>query len=182
MIGVLTVRDLLRLSLMGAGAELHGALQAPLFVPEGTRALEMLRRFKESRTHFALIVDEHGSVVGLCTLLDIMQAMVGELPTPGEPPVAMIVRREDGSWLVDGALPFVDFIEHFRKEGFREERAGDYRTVGGFIMDWLSRVPAEGDHFEYSGLRFEVIDMDGRRGDKVMVSRAPTGDHRKSPT
>jgi len=179
-IGLLTVKDLLRHNLTGEGANLRDVLQAPLFVPEGTRALEMLRRFKESRAHFALVVNEHGIVIGLCTLLDIMEAVVGGLPSPGEPPAAMIVRREDGSWLVDGAMPFVDFIEYFRKEGFREESAGDYRTVGGFIMDSLSRVPAEGDHFEYSGMRFEVIDMDGRRVDKVIVSRGPTSDRMKS--
>jgi putative hemolysin len=177
-LGVVAARDLLRQSLAGEEVNVQAVVEQPLFVPESTRALEMLRRFKESRTHFALVVDEHGSVIGICTLFDIMEAIVGTLPTHDEPTGAAIVQRDDGSWLVDGALPFADFREHFRLTKLPEEKGGAYRTVGGFVMEMLRRVPAEGDQIEFSGLRIEVVDMDGRRVDKVLVRRLREGSHK----
>ena len=170
-LGVVAARDLLRQSLEGRGTNLREALRPALYVPEGTRAVDLLQRFRYSRTHFALVVDEHGGVLGICTLHDIMESLVGELPTRDMPHRLLVVQREDGSWLLDGMLPMDDFKELFRLAVTPAEEGGRCRTLGGFVMSILHRVPIEGDHFEAGGLRFEVVGMDGHRVDKVLIER-----------
>jgi putative hemolysin len=117
----------------------------------------------------ALVVDEYGVIQGLVTLNDIMSEIVGDVPaSPGqEEPEA--VQREDGSWLVDGMLPVEDFWDLFDKSELENEDRGNYQTLGGFIITHLGRIPAAADHFEWQGMRFEVMDMDGNRVDKVLI-------------
>jgi len=167
--GVLRVKDWLRAEEKPPGED-TASLKPPLFVPESTRALELLKTFQHSRQHLAIVMDEHGGVAGLVTLHDILEAIVGDLPFSDEEAEPLVVRRDDGSWLVDGSLPIPDFKDAFRLQELLEEREGHFQTVGGLVMAALRRVPRSGDVFETSGLRLEVVDMDGRRVDKVLVT------------
>lgn len=170
--GLVVVRDLLQQSLEGKEINLRGALRPPLYVPEGSRAVDLVQKFRERRTHIALVVDEHGSVAGVCTLHDILEALVGDLATGAHHDRAASRQRDDGSWLLDGMLPVDELKEMLRLTQLPGEEAGDYHTLGGFVMKILRKIPAEGDHFDVAGLTFEVVDMDGRRVDKVLVHGA----------
>ncbi|MGH9790909.1 MAG: hemolysin family protein, partial [Candidatus Acidiferrales bacterium] len=170
--GLVVVRDLLQQSLEGKEINLPAALRPPLYVPEGTRAVDLVQKFRERRTHIALVVDEHGSVAGVCTLHDILEALVGDLPTGEQTARTASRQRDDGSWLLDGMLPVDELKEMLRLAELPDEEAGDYHTLGGFVMKILRKIPAEGDHFDVAGHTFEVVDMDGRRVDKVLVHGA----------
>jgi putative hemolysin len=170
-LGIVHVRDLLRRSLGGQPLDLRAALKQPLFVLETTHVPKLLDMFKKSGTHMAMIVDEYGTIEGLVTLTDILEAVVGDLPSVDNREEQKIIRREDGSWLVDGLLPVDELKELFRIKLLPDEKAGHYQTLGGFAMTHLKRVPAAGDRFECCGLRFEILDMDGHRVDKVLIER-----------
>jgi putative hemolysin len=118
----------------------------------------------------ALVIDERGNIEGLVTLTDVLEALVGEVPDEDEPAEEAIVGREDGSWLVDGLLAADELKEHLGTRRLPREGEADYQTVGGMVMDALGRVPEEGDRFEWEGYSFEVLDMDGRRVNKVLVA------------
>jgi putative hemolysin len=172
LLGVAQVYDLLRETLDGEPLDLTKSLQPPLFVPESTRALKVLELFKQTGNQMAFVVDEYGVIQGLVTLTDILQALVGDLPSAEELAEPQAVQREDGSWLFDGMIPiyqFKEILEMEDKELPGEER-GSYQTLGGFVVMHLGRIPATADHFPWGGYRFEVMDMDGNRVDKVMVS------------
>ncbi|MBD2693152.1 hemolysin family protein [Anabaena catenula] len=168
-LGVIPVTDLLARSFRGEPLDLTVGLRQPVFVPESTRGLKVLELFKQTITHMALVVDEYGVIQGLVTLNDIMSEIVGDVPAgPGqEQPEA--VQREDGSWLVDGMLPIEEFLELFDIDELEPEERGSYQTLGGLVITHLGRIPAAADHFEWEGMRFEVMDMDGNRVDKVLV-------------
>jgi len=119
-----------------------------------------------------LVLDERGHIEGLITLTDVLEALVGEVPDADEDAEEPIVRREDGSWLVDGLLAADELKERLGLRELPREEEADYQTVGGMVMDILGRVPSIGDRFEWEEYSFEVVDMDGRRVDKVLV--APT--------
>jgi putative hemolysin len=119
--------------------------------------------------HIALVMDEYGGIEGLVTLTDLIEAIVGDLPSTEELEDPMIVQREDGSWLLDGLLDLGDFSSLVERRAVIEKDAGGAHTLGGFVMHRLGRLPKAGDHFEWDGLRFEVMDMDGKRVDKVLV-------------
>jgi len=141
-------------------------------VSEGAPATRALEAFKRSGLPLALVIDERGHIEGLVTLTDVLEALVGEVPDEDEADEEAIVRREDGSWLVDGLLAAEELKERLGSSGLplHDEEAADYQTVGGMVMDVLGRVPAAGDRFEHEGYSFEVLDMDGRRVDKVLVT------------
>ena len=168
--GVLRVKDWLRTEETPPGDEMS-LLQPALFVPETAGALDLLKQFQKSRRHIAIVLDEHGGTAGIVSLHDILEAIVGDLPPADEESQPLLVARDDGSWLVDGSLPIPDFKDAFRLQDLPEEAEGHFHTVGGLVMSALRRVPREGDAFETSGLRLEVVDMDGRRVDKVLVTR-----------
>jgi putative hemolysin len=168
--GILRVKDWLRAQETPPGDD-PAQLQPTLFVPETAGSLDLLRQFQKSRQHLAIVLDEHGGTAGIVTLHDILEAMVGDLPPANEESEPLLVKREDGSWLVDGSLPIPDFKEAFRLKALPEEEEGHFHTVGGLAMSALHRVPRAGDSFETSGLRIEVVDMDRRRVDKVLVTR-----------
>lgn len=173
-LGIAQVKDLLVRNLTNRPLDLTASLQTPLFVPEGMLALKVLELFKQSGTHTALVVDEYGVIQGLVTLNDLLEAIVGDIPSVDELAEPQAVQREDGSWLLDGMLPVEEFFELFEIEELPEEQQGNYQTLGGFVITHLGRIPAATDHFERSGLRFEVMDMDGNRVDKVLVMPIPT--------
>jgi putative hemolysin len=169
-LGIVQAKDVLASSLAGEPIDWKGLAQRPLFVPESMRALKLLETFKQSGRHLALVMDEYGGTQGLVTPSDILEAIVGEMPVVGEPIEPEAVQREDGSWLIDGMMAADEFNELFHLPELPEEESGEYETLGGFVMTYLGRIPAAGDHFEWGGLRFEVLDMDGHRVDKVLVS------------
>jgi putative hemolysin len=170
-IGTVQAKTILIHSLANESIALERCLDQPAFVPESMPALRALELFKESSIPMALVVDEYGSMVGLVTLSDILEAMVGTLPSAEELISPPIVRREDGSWLVDGKIHVEDLEEIVGLDASLWDDGRDYRTVGGLAMRYLGRVPQPADSFDLGDVRFEVVDMDGRRVDKVLVTR-----------
>ncbi|MCL2474161.1 MAG: hemolysin family protein [Alphaproteobacteria bacterium] len=174
-IGVVHAKDLLteRLSKKDSSSGLKEAvssvMQRPLIVPDTTTIIRLIEQFRSTMQHTAVVVDEYGSIEGLVSTMDVIEAITGELPDAGEAIELRPVKREDGSWLLDGMTP-VDEVEMlFKIKNMKGE--GDFETLAGFIMDRLKKVPAEGDSFIYSDIKFEVVDMDGRRVDKVMANQ-----------
>ncbi len=168
-LGVMHVTDLLARTLSGQPLDLTISLRQPVFVPESTRGLKVLELFKQTGIHVALVVDEYGVIQGLVTLNDVLVEIVGDVPSADELDDPQAVQREDGSWLLDGMLPVDEFVELFDINELRGKHQGSYQTLGGFVMTHLGRIPAAADHFEWEGMRFEVMDMDGNRVDKVLV-------------
>lgn len=175
-LGYVQVRDLLELALAGKPIDLRAALRQPLMLPESARALAVLERFKTTGRHIALVVDEYGGIEGLVTLNDLLEAIVGDMPSAGENAPSPAVQREDGSWLVDGTMLVEDLRELLHIPRLPVEARGGYRTLAGLIMHNLGRVAREGDHFHLGGHRFEVVDMDGHTVDKVLVAPGGAGD------
>lgn len=145
----------------------------PLFVPATLRALRLLELFRTSGVHLAIVVDEYGGTEGLVTLNDLLEEISGDLTMPAEPSV---VRRDDGSFLVDGTLTMDEVWEELDLEDRRREPRGPYNTLGGFIVGEMGRIPTSGQFVEAFGLRFEVVDMDGNRVDKVLIRHLPPAD------
>jgi putative hemolysin len=172
-VGILRVKDFLTAHLSGQNINIRDILQTPLFVAESTRVLNVLDLFKQTGTHIALVTDEYGGIEGLVTLNDIIEAIVGNLPDDREISEPQIIQREDGSWLLDGLLSIDDLKTIVDRESLPNEEDGYYQTLGGFVMAFLGRIPVSGDHFEVDNLRFEVMDMDGVRVDKVLVAPMP---------
>jgi len=169
-VGVLDAKDLLRRVLSGAELDIEAALRPVLFVPESISPMQLIETFRRRRTTVALVVDEYGGVEGVVTLSDLLEAIVGDLPweTTGEDEDAA-VRRDDGSWLLDAGLPLDRLQAIFPQAQAPDARAG-YHTLGGLVMDRLGRIPSVGDRFDWGGLRFEVVDMDRRRVDRLLVA------------
>jgi len=172
--GIVAVKELLVDLLQNKPVELPARLKKPLYIPETLTVTEVLRSFKQHRQTMALIVNEYGELQGLVTLHDVMEALVGDIGPADDGGDADIVRRDDGSWLIDGGVS-VDRFRHAieLEEQLPEEDTGSYNTVAGFVMLQLGRVPQVADHFEWDGLRFEVVDMDRNRVDRVLVTRLP---------
>ncbi len=166
-LGVVDVKDLLIQGFAGKPFGIKGLLKIPLFLYEGATGLKVLEAFKETGTHIAVILSEYGSVVGLLTLNDILKAIVGDLPTDAEPAGTRAVRRQDGSWLLDGRLTLDEFRDAV---GGASLPGGDYRTLAGFIVSRLGHIPAASERCEWGGFRFEVAGMDGHRVDSVVVT------------
>jgi putative hemolysin len=169
-IGVVQAKDLLSCNLLDNEVNLKSALLPPLFVPESMRALKVLEKFKQTGIHLAIVLDEYGSVQGIVALIDLLEGLVGDIPHIDDLADPEIMQRSDGSWLVDGSLPIEEFKEWLNIESLPEEESELYQSIGGFVMMQLENVPSTGDHFEWGGYRFEVIDMDERRVDKLLIT------------
>ena len=143
-------------------------MKPALFVPENNSAYQILERFKQGKIHSAFIVDEYGSVQGMITLNDILEAIVGDIPEPHNDDYE-IVRRDDGSYLIDGQIPFYDFLSRFEKTEWMNEGEREFDTLAGFILHELERIPHTGEKFDWKGFTFEIVDMDGHRIDKVLL-------------
>ncbi len=144
-------------------------MQPALFIPENNNPYQVLEKFKQSHNHSCFIVDEYGSVLGLVTLNDILEAIVGDIPQPDVEDYE-IIKREDGSYLVDGQIPFYDFLTRFEKTEWMHEGEHDFDTIAGFILHELEKIPKPGDKLDWKGFRIEVLDMDGHRIDKILVT------------
>jgi putative hemolysin len=155
--------------LAGQPLDLEAMLYSCYFVPESAQALKVLDILKKTGTAMAFVIDEYGGLQGIVTVNDIVEAIVGDLPEIGEMDGARAVRREDGSWLLDGLLPLDELKALFDLDALPGEEEGHYHTLGGFVMEYLGRIPEAADRFRYGPLHFEVVDMDGRRVDKVLV-------------
>jgi putative hemolysin len=172
-IGIVHVKDLFLACDDDKPIDLGALARPALVVFELTPALDVLDRFQSSGEQMALVVDEHGGVQGIVTLTDLLEAVVGDLRGPGEAARPEIVRREDGSWLVDGSLPIPDLIEELDLRKLPGEEEEGFTTIAGFVLAHLNRIPQPGDHFTIDSWRFEVVDMDGNRIDKVLISMPP---------
>jgi putative hemolysin len=150
--------------------DLSALARPPLFVPENMSTLKLLDLFKQKGTHIAVVVDEYGVIQGMATDTDILESIVGDLPANDELEEPEAIQREDGSWLLDGMLPIDRLKRLFDIEKLPDEELGDYQTVGGFVIYIMESIPVSGEWFECDGLRFEVMVMDGRRVDKVLVT------------
>lgn len=168
-IGVLRARDLLREYADGGPVSIPDSLPMPPFVPEGVNALEVVARLRHDKSSVALVVDEYGTIDGMVTLTDVLEAIVGDIRALDEKGEPAATKREDGSWLLDGMMPVDEFQMLFDLDELPAD-SDDYDTLGGLFMAQLGRVPAAGDKFEWDDLRFEVMDMDGHRVDKVLIT------------
>ncbi len=153
----------------GTPVDLAALLEPPVFVPETMSAFRVLERFKRSDIRLAIVVDEFGGTQGIVTPGDILEAIVGSMPSPGVDRSPPIARLADGSWSVDGALAVDDLKEALDIRGPEAEERGSYRSLGGLMMSRLGRVPSVGDRVEWAGRWLEILDMNGRRVDRVLV-------------
>lgn len=175
-VGIARAKDMLAEWVTGKPTSIKTSAQLPPFVPEGMNALDVVEHLREVKSPIALVVDEYGSIAGMVTFTDILEAIVGDIPgmdVEGDEPDAM--QREDGSWLFDGLMSVDELLLLLDLDELPEEDAS-YETVGGLVMAQLERIPELGDRFEWENFRFEVIDMDGHRVDKILVTpiQSPT--------
>lgn len=175
-VGVVSVKAIYANLAAGAPVNLKDLMIAPLVVPESQTVLQLVETFKQSGKHIALVTDEFGSIVGLVTLNDVMEALVGEFPSQGERAKPAAKRREDGSWLIDAMIDLRSVETALPGFQFSSVAHGEYQTLAGFVVKSLGHVPKEGETFEAQGYVFEVLDMDRHRVDKVLVMPVkPTG-------
>ncbi|MHB1340021.1 MAG: hemolysin family protein, partial [Bellilinea sp.] len=178
--GVLRAKDFFESLHLGKPFEIQDLLQPPLFVPDSMSALKVLEMIKEAGVHEALVLDEYGGLLGMVTLYDVLKAIVGEIPGPGDDMEPQAIKRDDGSWLLDGLLDIDDLKEILDTDDLPDEDRIGYQTLGGFVMSQLGSIPISGSSFEWNGMRYEILDMDGRRVDKVLVSKIPLEDESAS--
>ncbi len=171
-LGIVSVREIWARQVSGQPADIESAMRPPLYLPETVAAYKALEQFKTTGRRIALVLDEYGGIEGLITLGDVLGDLVGD----GPPPVgaAGAVRRDDGSWLIDGMLPLDEFRDFIPVNELPGEELGYFQTLGGFVLAQLGRLPAAGDRVTWGGYDFEVLDMDGQRVDKVLVQETKT--------
>lgn len=168
-LGVVSAKDILTRHMQGQPVVIEDLMQPPLFIPESMSALKVLELIREARVHVGLVIDEYGGLTGMVTLYDILKSIVGDLPDLSDEPSPTAVHREDGSWLIDGLVSIDEVKELLGVNQLPEEDRIGYQTLGGFIVSQLGSIPQAGQYFDWSGFRFEVVDMDERRVDKVLV-------------
>lgn len=170
LLGLLPSKALLKQMMDGQTPDIEALITEPLFVPENMPALNTLEQFRQTGKHIALVIEEHGGIEGLVTITDILEAIVGDLPEEHEINQEQYTRREDGSWLIDGMLNIEEVEDLLDLRLFPEDERGDYDTLGGFMMKRLGRIPEAADVVDWNGVQLEVVDMDGYRVDKVLIS------------
>lgn len=180
-LGIVQVKDLLTAVFAGRPFDIRGAVKPPIYLPNTVTALRALEIFKRSGQPMALVVDEYGDFEGVVTLHDILQSLVGDIADPADAGNQAVVRRDDGSWLVDGMLAVDEVMDVIGIRELPGADSGDFQTLGGFMMARVNRVPKVGDHVLVKGYRFEVVDMDGRRVDRVLVVPPKARGLRKEP-
>src|SRR6188474_1474536 len=168
--GVVAIKDLY---VSPDNVQFKDLMRPALFVPENNTAFQVMEKFKESKLHSCFIVDEYGTILGMITLNDILEAIIGDMPQPDMLDYE-VTEREDGSFLVDAQIPFYDFLTHFEKAEWMHEGEQEFDTLAGFILHRLERIPHTGDKLDWKGFQIEIMDMDGHRIDKVMVKISNT--------
>lgn len=164
--GMISLKDIYR---SAPGTSLKDIMKPALYVPENNSAYQLLERFKETRNHYAFIVDEYGTLQGIITLNDILDAIVGDVQQADEDNYE-IKQRADGTYLVDAQIPFYNFLSYFEKTEWMEEGGEEFDTLAGLILHQLERIPSTGDTLDWRGFALEIIDMDNHRIDKVLVT------------
>ena len=171
-VGVVHAGSLFEQTIRGKQVDISAAVKPPLFVPETVSAMQLLETLKKNRAELALVIDEYGDIEGIVTLSDVLGALVGDVSVIDEHHEEDAVRREDGSWLVDAGISFGRFREVFETEvSFPEEGSGAYHTLAGFVLTKLGHIPQISEQFEWEGYRFEVVDMDRNRIDRLLVAK-----------
>jgi putative hemolysin len=163
--GIIYIKDLLKAP---RGTVLNKLVKPALFVPENNSAYQVLEKIKQTKIHSCFIVNEYGTLEGMLTLNDILEAIVGDVPQTGQEEYE-IVKRSDGSYLVDAQITFYDFLSRFEKTEWMNEGEHEFDTIAGFVLHELERIPVTGETFEWRGFEFEIVDMDGQRIDKLIV-------------
>ncbi|HJW24278.1 MAG TPA: hemolysin family protein [Rhodocyclaceae bacterium] len=171
-LGIIGTKQLLNQMRKSGKPDLTAQLQPAVFVPESLTGMELLEQFRASSTQMVFVIDEYGEVLGLVTLQDVLEAVTGEFPTQGNED-AWAVQREDGSWLLDGMIPIPELKDRLDLKSAPEENRGRYHTLSGMMMWLLGRLPRTGDVAEWEDWRLEIMDLDGKRVDKVLASRLP---------
>jgi putative hemolysin len=172
-LGVVNARKLLSRSVRGGNPDLTVDLQAPLYVPETLTGMELLDNFRSSESQMAFIIDEYGELLGIVTLQDLIEAITGEF-RPRDPKTSWAVQRDDGSWLLDGLIPLQELKDRLGLDSVPEEDRGRYHTLSGMLMFLTGRLPSVTDTVSWEDWRFEIVDMDGKKIDKVLATRALT--------
>jgi putative hemolysin len=163
--GIVNVKDLVKAA---PDKQLKDIAKPALFVPENNTAYQLLEKFKDTKIHSCFIVNEYGTLEGMITLNDILEAIVGDVPQTGQEEYE-ITERTDGTFLVDAQIPFYNFLAHFEKTEWMNEGGNEFDTLAGFVLHQLEHIPHAGEQFEWRGFDFEIIDMDGQRIDKLLV-------------
>jgi putative hemolysin len=174
-IGIVQSRDLMLQQIESLHFDIRKVMEQPIFIPEATLALDLLGNLRSSGADIAVIIDEYGGVMGLISINNILEAIVGDEIKPHGDFEAQAIRREDGSWLFDGMILIDKLKDYLDIDELPDMDEGNYETLSGLMMAGLGRVPVSGDHFEWKNLRFEVVDMDGRRVDKVLITPIEKG-------
>ena len=169
-LGIISAQTLLQQAMQGRPLNLTDGLQPCVFVPETLSGMEVLEHFRASSVQLVFVVDEYGEVQGMITVRDVLEAIAGEFTQPGDTDT-WAVQRSDGSWLFDGLIPVPELKDRLGLRGLPEEDRGLYNTLAGMVMLLLGRLPRTADSVEWEGWRFEVVDLDGKRVDKVLASR-----------
>ena len=163
--GLVYVKDMLKVS---PDTVVEKLIKPVLFVPENNKAYQLLEKFKGTKIHSCFIVNEYGTLEGMITLNDILEAILGDVPQTGQEEYE-IIKRQDGSFLVDGQIHFYDFLSYFEKADWMNEGEQEFDTIAGFALHQLEHIPATGETFEWRDFKFEILDMDGQRIDKILV-------------
>ncbi len=172
-VGVATAQSLLHQLSQTRDIDLGKGLLPAVFVPETLSGMELLEHFRGSDTQMVFVVDEYGEIQGVITLRDLLEAITGEFKPP-EPEDAWAIQRDDGSWLIDGLIPVPELKDRLAIKALPDEDRGRYNTLAGMVMLLLGRLPQTTDVVQWQGWRFEVVDLDGRRIDKVLAQRSET--------
>jgi putative hemolysin len=172
MLGIISAKRLLKRCMKGESLGIQEHLQPAVYVPELLTGMKLLEQFRESGVQMVFVVDEYGEILGLITLQDVLEALAGEFK-PRDPEDVWAVQREDGSWLLDGLIPIPELKDRLGLKGAPEEHRGRYNTLSGMMMWLIGSLPRTGDLAEWEGWRFEVVDLDGNRIDKVLAGRLP---------
>jgi len=165
-VGIVSVKDIFSKDFRTSDFNLSQFVKQPIIVHENAAAYKMLEKFKENKIHYAFVVDEYGSVTGMVSMDDIIDALIGDV-TEYNQDEFMIVKRDDNSWLADGAFPFFEFLNYFDLQ--QEENTGQYNTLAGLILEQMNRIPYVGEKVRWLKFEFEIVDMDGPRIDKIQI-------------
>ncbi|HSN93659.1 MAG TPA: hemolysin family protein [Anaerolineaceae bacterium] len=179
-VGMVYLKDLIGVDMGSPEFNLQDFAQEPLYVLESTSALHVFDQFRQTGKHQALVLDEYGGVQGIVSLYDVLESIMGDIPNDELDIEQDAFQREDGSWLFDGLLPIDELKEKLDLDELPDESRAGYHTLSGFVMNQLGAIPRIGQSFIWDNLRFEVVDMDGHRVDRVMVSAVPTDNSQPS--
>lgn len=168
-IGVLRSKKLLLLDNNDPNADVRSILEPAVFVPENMSAFKVLEKFRETKSKLAVVIDEFGAVQGIVTVNDLFDALLADADAPDSEDETLIIKREDGSWLIDALLPFEEFLQYFEIDEVDVEDKTGFHTLGGFMLHLSKEIPKTGEKFEWRDISFEVLDMDGNRVDKILV-------------